>query len=61
VSEFSEGMDSTLRFNAIYARKALLLSEHSNGTMYSYRDIANFLIKKEQKDSTKYKQNKYQY
>jgi hypothetical protein len=62
VSVFSEDTDSTFHFNALYVRKGLLLSQRSNATMYSYRDTANFLTKKKkkQKDSTKYKQNKYQ-
>jgi len=48
VSIFSEDIDSTLHFNAIYGRKDLLLSECSNATMYSYRDIAILLTKEEE-------------
>jgi len=45
---FSVDIYSNLHFNAIYGRKGLLLSERSNATTYSYRDIANFLTKEEE-------------
>jgi hypothetical protein len=50
VSIFSEVIDNTVHLNAIYARKGLLLSEHSNATMCSYRDIANLLTKEEEEE-----------
>jgi hypothetical protein len=48
VSIFSEDIDSTLHFNAIYARKGLLLSEHSNATVNNYGDTENFLTKEKE-------------
>jgi len=59
VSLFSEDIDSTVHFNAIYTRKGLLLSEHSNAILYSYRDTANFLTKEEEEEEEEEEERQY--